>query len=49
MDRGSLSYHRNLKRTRELKAKRNFGDCSGVLKPGHLGCPLSDMRLRLLM
>jgi len=49
MDRGSLPYHGDLKCTREQKTKRDLGDCSGVLKPGHLSCPLSDMPLRLLM
>ena len=39
----SQSYHRDLKRACEEKAKRNFGGCSSVFEVGHLGYPLSDM------
>ena len=49
MDRGSLPYHGDLKCARKQKTKCNFGDCSGVLEPGHLGCPLSYMPVHLLM
>ena len=49
VERRSLSYHGDLKCTREQKTKCDLGDCSGVLKPGHLRCPLRDMPLRLLM
>lgn len=49
MECGSFAYHRDLKCAREQKTKRNFGDRSSFLKPGHLSCPLSDMSMRLLM
>ena len=49
LDLGHWPYHGDLESTREQKTKRDLGDSSGVLKPGHLSCPESDMTLRLPM